>query len=168
MNGSAGFLAIRKSVLIVNHVSGTKPKTGRKKMRLSTAIRLGSMLGRQIYGALVTSDGGSCAVGAACMAVGIIPAKYIMSLDQHTKMKNMFPTLYLRGEINSPCDCVFPFEGFGISIYGIITHLNDAHKWTRERIADWVAGIENEMWGPELDIEVECVVTSEYAATTTR
>jgi hypothetical protein len=31
----------------------------------------------------------------------------------------------------------------------MITHLNDFHCWTRERIADWVQSVEREIYTPE-------------------
>lgn len=107
-------------------------------MRLSEAIRLGAMNKPQVFGALIR-DGGTCALGAAYDAVGLLIGE---NADVPCLGAEMFPLL----NTASDCpDCYFvrnEFTGF------VITHLNDLHQWTRERIADWVETLE-----PKADIE---------------
>jgi hypothetical protein len=81
-------------------------------MRLSEAIRLGSLLHPQCRYSLKTEHNGNilatCAIGAACAAVGVWDS-----------------TVY----------DILP----GLSKYAPqIMSLNDTHLWTREAIADWV------------------------------
>ena len=97
-------------------------------MKLSEAIRLGAMMKPQAFRALVTDDG-ACALGAALLAVGAASQPYSRAvLDR-------WPWA-LTVSANCPsCGCSCP-------IFGVITHLNDNHRWTREQIARWVAGIE--------------------------
>lgn len=99
-------------------------------IRLSEAIRLGAMLKPQGFGnssySLLSAN--SCAMGAAAQAV----------------WQSLFdPFRWIYGDdIHSCPDC-----GGGCHLHprcaaGIIWRLNDIHKWSRERIADWVATIE--------------------------
>lgn len=98
-------------------------------MRLSEAIRLGSMLKPHGFGfvALRADHQTSCAFEAAKEASG--------------------------GKIDESVDLLWPFlkrltvcpecgskETHGAGIISV--HLNDNHRWTRERIADWVETIE--------------------------
>ena len=95
-------------------------------MRLSEAIMLGSTLSKQGFGVIVDADGNRCAYGAALQAVG-------KSIPQ---LFTSWP--WLNG---GPMDC--PECGQSTAKYAVVsTHLNDKHKWTRERIAEWVATVE--------------------------
>lgn len=38
-----------------------------------------------------------------------------------------------------PCGCNDAELGGTVTLYWLIIHLNDRHKWSRDRIADWVA-----------------------------
>lgn len=100
-------------------------------LRLSEAIRLGAMLRPQAYGHLFRiSDGTSCAFGAAFEARGIA---FGTSLD-------MVPWrqwwTWLPNSVACPA-CAQ--ENYAADQ---IVHLNNDHRWTRERIADWVAMVE--------------------------
>lgn len=101
-------------------------------MRLSEAIRLGAMLKPQGFGNYTDQFGGTCAIGAACEAAGI---------DAHSSPDvARYEIAYVR-PIDGACpECgVARFTGIGGNL---IVHLNDTHRWTRERIADHVATIE--------------------------
>ncbi len=95
-------------------------------MKLSEAIRLGAMLGPQAFAESFSVDGGSCARGAAMLAIG--------------------GTCWYSGpwfiefqSINTTCPECHRIGTAG----GIIAFcLNDHHRWTRERIADWVETVE--------------------------
>lgn len=101
-------------------------------MRLSEAIRLGAMLGPQLFGKLFDANGGSCAVGAAMKAVG---RRYVCSDD--------FPIL------NKQCN-YYPVpipreERYGDDVWSVIVWLNNEARWSRERIAEWVEGEERRL-----------------------
>ena len=124
-------------------------------MRLSEAIRLGAMLRPQEYKAVFAQRDGewySCAIGAIAEAVGQKPNNINEGLFRAVQS---FPIL------NSivgtyPCDCGQVFLAGG-RIWHIISHLNNSHRWTRERIAAWVATIEPQ----ELESPVEANQTQQ-------
>lgn len=45
-------------------------------------------------------------------------------------------------------------QGRQATIYGIIIHLNDEHKWTREQIADWLDSVHDPESGVDLAFKV--------------
>lgn len=97
-------------------------------MRLSEAIRLGSMMKPQCFRGF-HRDGGSCAIGAAADAIGISTDRWAL--------RAAFPLL---AEVNVVCPACGRNQ---MTLHvGMIPHLNDFHNWTRERIADWVETIE--------------------------
>ena len=95
-------------------------------MKLSEAIRLGSMLKPQGFGhdSARMNAKATCAFGAVQDALGriVIPVLHWPWLTQG----NACPAC---GELDR-------------TLSVISVHLNDAHRWSRERIADWVATIE--------------------------
>lgn len=97
-------------------------------LRLSEAIRLGATMRPQAFRTLVTDDG-ACALGAALLAVGARPEEAVRSA------LNRWPWA---STVNADC----PGCGRSRTVFRVITHLNDRHRWTREQIAKWVAGIE--------------------------
>lgn len=128
------------------------------KLRLSEAIRLGSMLRPQTRGNLYYHYRGeirSCAYGAALEAAGLIaPAVNVDTSSDalDIKAEELWPVM-----TNAVLKC--PASGRtalarteyyydlqnardGVQVVGIIQHLNDSHRWTRERIADWVVTVE--------------------------
>ncbi len=97
-------------------------------MKLSEAIRLGAMLGPQLRGRLTSrKENGSCALGSALLATG--------KARTYNAVKKRWPWIM---DYASCPRCM----SFNCRINAVITHLNDSHEWTRERIADWVATIE--------------------------
>ena len=101
-------------------------------MKLSEAIRLGAMMKPQGFCELLNDKGGTCAIGAAGDAFGKI---------SYTAIEKMYPFIIAERQPDCPMCGVC---GSRIDIEGIIFHLNDAHRWTREDIADWVETIENQ------------------------
>jgi len=102
-------------------------------MRLSEAIRLGATMRPQAFRTLLTDDG-ACALGAALLAVGARPEEAVRSaLDRWPWAST----------VNADC----PRCTRSRTVFRVITHLNDRHRWTREQIATWVAGIEPTDWG---------------------
>lgn len=98
-------------------------------MKLSEAIRLGAMLGPQGFGGIDdrSGDGTLCALQAAQKAIGLEYDCYDM--EEH------FPILLLRVWV----------RGGNTSIGSAIINLNDKHRWTRERIANWVETFERDL-----------------------
>lgn len=114
-------------------------------MKLSDAILLGSTMRPQIHGRL--SDGeGTCAMGAASDAVGVLDAvlsaKY--GNERMALIESRFPGICSGGRYSCPCGgSARRTECPDLCSLGpMVMHLNDDHFWTRERIASWVASVE--------------------------
>lgn len=110
-------------------------------MQLSEAIRLGSLLKPQGFGAVLQwkIDGTivTCAYGAALDAVGRVklsPGGVV--LESALPEWNSF-------FCGSPTAC--PECGKETRMQIIVAHLNDDHHWTRERIADFVEIVEQSL-----------------------
>jgi hypothetical protein len=103
-------------------------------MRLSTAIREGAKLKPQAFGANYR-DGGTCAWGAALNYEGVMDAQGHVDIFRHSSFLD---------DSSRNKDC--PECGKSVVETDLITiaHLNDHHRWSRQRIADWVEQIENE------------------------
>lgn len=103
-------------------------------MKLSEAIREGAKLHPQIFGSYRKFDRdmcevvGTCALGAVLVATGV-------DVDD---LKAAYPVLNTSGPRCPQCRT----KGDGWTVHGLVTHLNDLHEWTRERIADWVDTLE--------------------------
>jgi len=108
-------------------------------MRLSDAIRLGAMLRPQGFERLF-HQGHSCAIGAAFEA-GNVPAG-----TRDIELASFFDDVPLGCRLRCPqCAISFTLELGKPSAVNLaigITHLNDIHRWPRERIADWVETLE--------------------------
>lgn len=100
-------------------------------MKLSEAIRLGAMLKPQGFGMLFDGEG-TCANGAALDACGLLA-----EIGTHI-LKNRFPIVEVQAERCFVCEKYMAKLAFSTTLGGLVAHLNDDHKWTRERIADWV------------------------------
>lgn len=102
-------------------------------MKLSEAIRLGSMLKPQAFGTVFDGKG-TCAVGAAKDAVGKLHLSFYYVAHAHRWDANQY-------QWNQQCPVCRGITREGVTC-GMIPHLNDDHRWTREQIADWVEGVE--------------------------
>jgi hypothetical protein len=114
-------------------------------MKLSEAIRLGSMLKPQAFNELA-ADGKTCALGAAYEAVGMaIDARWGTQEEiqqRKARIRAEFPLIYQSDlAFVAPCGCLGGTLHF-TDVGAAIIHLNDHHRWSREQIADWVATIE--------------------------
>lgn len=98
-------------------------------MKLSEAIRLGAMMKPQAFEDYL-DEGNTCAMGAALDAIG--------QLDSDHCDSEYFPLVDV-AVTRCPICRLRTAAG---NVSSTIFHLNDDHKWTRERIADWVATIE--------------------------
>jgi hypothetical protein len=113
-------------------------------MLLSEAMRLGAMIRPQVKYLIFAraSDGalGSCALGAAYEAAGMAIATERFIWDYSAVSPEW---LRLLGHRVSPCPVCgsHAWRRLGFSV----THLNNDHGWSRERIADWVQAIEDEV-----------------------
>jgi hypothetical protein len=119
------------------YIAENRDYYGRKPMRLSEAILLGSTLGPQVFGSLFdpSEPGSSCALGAAFEAIG-------HDTKQFAAWKNWLAEPYQE----CPAGCVAvparPGNDSYTNVGQVIAHLNDYHHWTRARIAKWVATVE--------------------------
>ena len=132
-------------------------------MRLSEAIRLGAMLRPQAKGRLF-HEGGSCAIGAAYEALGLVK-KLDDNLDTGCGVSRLMPTVYpwltslYRG---CPHDekCAEWSLSTAHTFHALIPHLNDDHSWTREQIADWVEQQEQKLEQEEKEREQQKVASA--------
>lgn len=96
-------------------------------MKLSEAIRLGAMLRPQAFRKAFDKEG-SCAWGAAKEAVGELDGE---PAQLWPWIVSSFPT------------CPQCGHSHAIGFVSVVSAcLNDNHKWSRERIADWVEAVE--------------------------
>jgi hypothetical protein len=107
-------------------------------MRLSDAIRLGVMLkpAQAFYVLYDPATGASCALGAAADALGLLDTTRRNAYTVGAKGPDTWRWMQ-HGSFECPA-C----EGRDDDAQALIIHLNNDHRWTRERIADWVATIE--------------------------
>jgi hypothetical protein len=110
-------------------------------MRLSEAIRLGSMIRPQAFGAAF-EDGKSCAIGAAADAVGLLNTTRNSAQEWSFFDVLARTSSSLGHKQEAACPACHTSET--IWLPSIIVHLNDHHKWTREQIADWIDTFESE------------------------
>jgi hypothetical protein len=145
-------------------------------MRLSEAMRLGSMLHPQGFGSFVGNLTGpidlstireTCAMAAAWLASGGHSHESVAMTPVYTSRGVILPgtistvldvppawTVFLGRIVLCPAsDCLGLRPG---TVSDTIQHLNDRHRWTRERIADEV-----ETWEA---IESSLVASAEIAA----
>lgn len=106
-------------------------------MKLSAAIRIGSMTTKQITHEMTDGGNGRCALGAAMDACGKdIPG-------------NTYSPVWLREFPILANKVIHPVTGRSRSDFGtpwtvmyVVAILNDLYGWSREQIADWVESIE--------------------------
>jgi len=120
-------------------------------MRLSEAIRLGAALKPQAQGWVVGMDA-TCALGAAMDAMGLLGQGRPASPDEIGTQNERGETITAWSMVlDVPDDwkpllwrdmaCPECHIGGG-NLMAVIPHLNDWHKWSRERIAEWVGLLE--------------------------
>lgn len=106
-------------------------------MKLSEAILLGSIGTEQAFGVLKTTDGRTCALGAAMTAMGM----NLEGLDELTRWKLFrdIASCWPVTKVHAQC----PACNWGpVTVEAGIWHLNDKHGWPRPQIAAWVATLE--------------------------
>lgn len=93
--------------------------------QLAAAIRKGCLLlPRQTFGAFHNRDDGACAIGAAMTALDVTS---LLDLRARCGMRAKLP---LRCPADDQCG--------SDNVLSVVMHLNDAHEWKREQIADWL------------------------------
>ena len=129
-------------------------------MKLSEAILLGSISTKQGFGpmSIYTESQEKCAFGAALVAIN---EEYSYSKGScgrvYTRILELWPWLVRKiDESNSP---VSPLNGD--TILNTIWRVNDTYRWSRPRIAQWVA--EQEAIYDTVPEEVIPILTSEPA-----
>jgi len=95
-------------------------------MKLCEATFLGSKLKPQAFHAF-SFQGATCALGAVLDAIG--------KLDENSY--DVQPILEQWPWANMCPGCPACDDYLLYTVTGIMAHLNDEHRWTRERIADW-------------------------------
>ena len=114
-------------------------------MKLSEAIRLGSMMKPQCFG-LMHDDGATCAFGAALDAIGKLHECY------SEEPQEWHDTGAFIAECPQCHDTMRYVDQYKANT---LAHLNDTHRWTREQIADWVSTIEAQTEQPATEQPVE-------------
>ena len=125
-------------------------------MKLSDAIRLGALLRPQGHGGgtIFLDSKESCALGAALEAAGVgtnrtgmdLMGRIVHAEDPYNKVKELWPIVMEKVEVIPPAvhENWMLKANNGQTLGTLIWILNDAAKWSREKIADWVEAIENE------------------------
>ena len=110
-------------------------------MKLSEAIRLGSMLKPQRFAdGSIPDPNRACALEAAALAISSLEQPVTWAqLCCPSPERDLFPILRHRVVSCPAKGCLFPHDTMKNEIIAVnIYHLNDTHHWTRERIANWV------------------------------
>jgi hypothetical protein len=119
-------------------------------LKLSEAIRLGAMMTTQAFGEIETEDG-TCALGAAVQAAGC-PREMVTDFSRGLGTRPIPPgaqamLIYIPYNWHQLLiqDEACPECGLRSPMSRQIPHLNDEHRWTRERIADWIEPFEEKL-----------------------
>src|SRR4051812_25635936 len=115
-------------------------------MRLSEAIRLGSMLRPQAFGYFYSS-GKSCAWGAAFEAMGLLDTSRsgndCISKAALVSVRPLWRSISKVATDCPACGADWPVpRSHSRDAQGAIVHLNNDHRWTREQIADFIESLE--------------------------
>jgi len=98
-----------------------------KPLKLSEAMRIGSMTTKQAFGKWTGQDGSFCAIATAAHMYGVTSLSIVELLESR--------------RVTWP-ECSHPtFSGKPGSLAGALVHVNDEHKWPRHKIADWLESI---------------------------
>lgn len=109
-------------------------------MKLSAAIRIGSMTTRQIIGKLSDGANGRCAIGAAADIGGCL--EECSKTGMYGALGQVFPIA--NRIVERPDDPAYPdiIIKHKYTVMSVMWMLNDICKWSREQIADWVETVE--------------------------
>jgi len=105
----------------------------------SAAIRAGISMGRQTFDRWGGAHGAACALGSGLRALGVPATSASASSVFYTHYR------YMTAPRTTHC----PAEGLKCanftSLRDAAMHLNDYHRWSRERIADWLYAEEEKL-----------------------
>lgn len=125
-------------------------------MKLSTAIRLGAMMGPQsdhyFNGGDYENPVAFCALGGACLAAGF---------KRRHDGELVWNFYYRQWPWMEDAIVKSPVDDRACEVWKLIGRLNGVEKWTREAIATWVATIEPQETEP---VTVNDVTTMEVGA----
>ena len=109
-------------------------------MKLSEAIRLGSMTSLQAFGMMKNyGNGNTCALGAAREAIGLDAWCAIEWPLQDVACPVCQEVRFVLSSAIRDYSCS--------GLFYAIAHVNDVHRWTRPQIADWVELQEQQLEG---------------------
>lgn len=113
-------------------------------MKLWQAILIGCDRRAQAFKSLFVKDLDgkcrSCAFGAAYEATFGVKVIDVITNDQNTQFSKAYPVIFQESE----CPCCGCFTKRPVE--DVVTHLNDNHRWLREKIArEFVKPIEEEV-----------------------
>lgn len=102
-------------------------------LKASEALRLG-MLRRphQAFHSYVRGDAMACALGTIAAAYG---------KDQTNEVAAQFMAYKFRRRVDRRYSCPSQRCPGSNRLRDLVIHLNDDHRWKRERIADWLEGL---------------------------
>src|SRR5689334_22657934 len=103
----------------------------------SEAIREGIPQSSQAFGRATDHNGGRCVLETARRA---------MDVGHYHDVVDDYP--YLLAVVDCPArECKFhaPIKDRNFKEMGVLVHLNDAHRWSREQIADWLESEEEKL-----------------------
>jgi hypothetical protein len=112
-------------------------------MKLSEAIREGAKIRPQCYGAFFgngTAENpiASCALGSALEGAKLVEVQNLWPTNMgFALLAQQWPEIQ-NAKAPCPAKCNSWICHDGDSIEGMIQHLNDNCRWTREQIADWL------------------------------
>lgn len=101
-------------------------------MKLTDAIRLGSVVVPQEFSGMTEGVEGRCVLNTAMVAIGA-------EITNSYAPFEVWPWLMTRWQF--PCECR-KLHWEPEEIGWIAIHLNDTHHWTREQIAAWLSPFE--------------------------
>lgn len=105
-------------------------------MKFSEAMRIGAKKGKQLF-VVLESNGDTCAMGAAILGTGVPAEAVTCAYYQPLKVSYGFLATAAKCPV---CGVVPTWAGSPESgcVTGVVIHLNNDHRWTREAIADWI------------------------------
>ena len=108
-------------------------------MRLWQAMLVGAQRGPQVFGTWGDGHGGTCAMGAVMCGIGC-EIDDVWNFNPFTQVRETFPELKLFADCPDGQDCGNDTHLQPLTLMEVIMHLNDRHKWSRQRIAEWLSG----------------------------
>lgn len=111
-------------------------------MKISQAMRRGARKGPQLFGRIGDENGGTCAYGAICIggdvAIYNLENYQLLNMACNCPIENCSKNQWSK-KYSVPPELIGLFgPNVGADVKTVIVHLNDVHRWARERIAGWI------------------------------